>query len=148
MFLNTVAEKCHANLITSSAKLPLAYLVSRGVSFEEIKQYKIGYIGKILRNIKPKGADKDEIENFNKWLGTNGKFVTDRIVFPIFDELGNIRGIETRGLDQRAMKVLKPEYKRDSKSYLKNFQRHQFDTKNSISREASLCQFSLDLILA
>lgn len=111
MFLQTVADKCHANLLNSSSKLPLAYLVSRGVSFEEIKRYKIGYIGKVLPNINPKGEDKKEIENFNKWLGTNGKFVTHRIVFPILDEMGNIRGIETRGLDQRAMKVLKPVYK-------------------------------------
>ena len=119
MFLDEVAEKCHANLLTTSAKLPLAYLVSRGITFEEIKKYKIGYIGKVFHNIVPKGSEKEEIENFNKWLGKNGRFVSHRIVFPILDELGNIRGIETRGLDQRAMKILKPAYKTKFSSLIK-----------------------------
>lgn len=108
MFLDDVVDKCHNNLLKVTSKVPLAYLVSRGITLEEIKRYKIGYLEKSFDNVK--GEDLD-ILNFNKWLGTRGYFVRERIVFPITDELGNIKGIETRALDQRAAESLLPKYK-------------------------------------
>jgi len=109
MFLDKVVEKCHINLLQPTAKIPLAYLISRGLTLNDIKKYKIGYTGNVIPNIDPE--EHEDAPAFNKWLGTRGKFVKGRIVFPIHDELGNAKGIETRGLDQRAMDVLKPKYK-------------------------------------
>ena len=109
MFLDKVVEKCQSNLLQSSAKIPLAYLVSRGMTLDEIKKYKIGYTGNVIPNVNPE--EHEDAPAFNKWLGTRGKFVKGRIVFPVYDELGNIKGIETRALDQRAMDVLKPKFK-------------------------------------
>ena len=42
MFLDNVVDKCHSNLLQASSKIPLAYLVSRGMTVDEIKKYKIG----------------------------------------------------------------------------------------------------------
>lgn len=112
MFLDDIIQKCHNNLLTSTNKLALAYLISRGITYDDIVKYKIGFIGKILKNIPLEGADISEKENFNKWCGSNGKFVNNRIVFPIYSELGRPLGIETRGLDKRAMSVLKPKFKK------------------------------------
>ena len=113
MFLNDVVEQCHANLLQKSAALPLAYLISRGVTLLEIKQYRIGYIGNIFS--APSQIDsKFELDqqHFNKWSGSFGKNVRSRIVFPIYDALGNLQGIETKGLDKAAVqKDLKPKYK-------------------------------------
>lgn len=100
MFLDDIVLKAHNYLLTSECKLALAYLVSRGITFEEIKQYKIGYIGKILSNVTDTSEDAQE---FNKWIGYKGKFVSNRIVFPIYSEYGNIKGLETRGLDKQAL---------------------------------------------
>lgn len=119
MFLDDVVDKCHNNLLTVSSKVPLAYLVSRGITLEEIKKYKIGYIGKSLDNVIE--TDKDT-KNFNKWLGTRGYFIRERILFPITDELGNIKGIETRGLDQRAALSLLPKYQVSLKDQISKLQ--------------------------
>lgn len=119
MFLEEVVDKCHNNLLKVSSKVPLAYLVSRGISLEDIKRYKIGYLEKSFDNIK--GTDKD-IQNFNKWLGTRGYFVRERILFPIQDELGAIKGIETRALDKRAAESLLPKYQEAFKDQISNLQ--------------------------
>jgi len=108
LFLNEVVKKCHSNLLQKNSRLALAYLVSRGISFDEIKKYQIGYLGTSFDNLKsPQNEDE---ENFNKWLGYKGKFVAQRIIFPIYDELESIKGIETRALDQKSMSVLLPQY--------------------------------------
>jgi len=112
MFLDEVVKSCHINLLQPKSKLPLAYLVSRGVSLNEIKKYNIGYLGNIFSNVKEECEDS---KLFNKWLGYKGKFVTNRIVFPIYDELGRIKGIETRGLNREAISVLKPKFKENLK---------------------------------
>ena len=106
-FLNTTIEKCHCNLLQKKSKLPLAYLVSRGINFEEIKKYKIGYIATLMDN--PIGED-DNTQAFNKWIGVRGKYVQHRLVFPIYNESGQILGLETRALDRRSLGVLKKEY--------------------------------------
>lgn len=115
MFLAEVVEKCHENLLRVSSKIPLAYLVSRGITMQDIKKYKIGYIDKSLMNIK---GDSDDILNFNRWLGTRGYFVRERIVFPIMDELGSIKGLETRAIDKRAAESLLPKYKESFKDQI------------------------------
>ena len=109
MFLDKVVARCHVNLLQPTAKIPLAYLVSRGLTLDEIKKYRIGYTGLAIPNIDPK--DHEDAPAFNKWLGTRGRFIKGRIVFPVYDEMGYIKGIETRGLDKRAMDVLKPKFK-------------------------------------
>ena len=116
MFLDKVVEKCQVNLLQSSAKIPLAYLVSRGMTLPEIKKYSIGYTGNFIQNIDPKSHV--DAPAFNKWLGTRGKFIKRRIVFPVYDEFGNIKGIETRALDKRAMTVLKPKFQNNLKSLI------------------------------
>lgn len=118
MFLDKIVEKCHINLLQPSAKIPLAYLVSRGLTLDEIKRYRIGYTGNFIQNIDPE--EHEDAPAFNKWLGTRGKFVKGRIVFPVYDELGNAKGIETRGLDKRAMDVLKPKFKTSLNSLIEN----------------------------
>lgn len=109
MFLDDFADKSHLNLLQTNSKLALAYLVSRGITLEEIKKYKIGFSPISYKNIK---SDEKEAENFNKWIGFNGKFIKKRLVFPIYDEMGKIRGVETRSLDKRSMGVLKPNFKK------------------------------------
>jgi len=106
-FLNEIVKKCHINLLQKSSKLALAYLVSRGITLGDIKNYNIGYISNFLENIENK---TDDANNFNKWLGYRGRFVSKRIVFPIYDEVGTIKGIETRALDQKSMDVLDKKY--------------------------------------
>lgn len=117
LFLETFVNTCHCNLLQPTSMLPLAYLVSRGVTLQEIKQYKIGYMGSFIPNIPPDSLDA---ELFNKWLGTRGKFVTNRIVFPIYNELGELKGIETRSLDQRSMDILDPKYKKSLAKAIEN----------------------------
>jgi len=112
MFLDDVTKQCHINLLQPTAKLPLAYLVSRGISLKEINRYNIGYLGHCFNNVK---EDCEDSKLFNKWLGHRGKFVGNRIVFPIYGETGEIKGIETRGLDKRAMSILKPKFKENFK---------------------------------
>jgi len=121
LFLDSYIDKWHTNLLQVSSKLPLAYLVSRGLNLEDINKYKIGYIGNISDNIKGTNLSKDE-ELFNKWLGTRGYFVKERIVFPILDELGNIKGIETRALDKKATETLFPKYKESLKEQILRLQ--------------------------
>jgi DNA primase len=108
MFLDNYIEKSHINLLQSSSKVALAYLVSRGITLEEIKKYKIGFSNFYSHDLDEKDSDS---LSFNKWLGYKGKFIKNRIVFPIFDEMGNIRGIETRSLDKKACSVLKEKFK-------------------------------------
>jgi len=117
-FLESFIEKCHIALLQKNSKIPLSYLISRGISLDEIKTQKIGYIGKFMNN--PIDTEEEEIKNFNKWMGKRGYFISERIIFPIFDELGHIKGIETRALDKEAMKVLKPEYKEKFKDLIDN----------------------------
>jgi len=109
MFLDRVVKQCHVNLLQPTAKIPLAYLVSRGMTLDEIRKYNIGYTGNFIQNIVPE--EHEDAPAFNKWLGTRGKFVKGRIVFPVYDEMGKVKGIETRALDLRAMDVLLPKYK-------------------------------------
>lgn len=116
MFLDDFIEISHCNLLQPSSKLPLSYLVSRGVTLKEIKQYKLGFSPSFFTNIDEK--DNDDTANFNKWLGWKGRFVKKRIVFPIYDELGNAKGIETRALDRRSMDVLKPKFKESLKEVI------------------------------
>jgi len=118
MFLDKVVEKCHLNLLQPTAKIPLAYLVSRGLTLDEIRKYSIGYTGNYIQNIDPE--EHEDAPAFNKWLGTRGKFVRGRIIFPVYDEMGNIKGIETRALDKRAMDVLKPKFKVSLKPLIDN----------------------------
>ncbi|MDB4330317.1 toprim domain-containing protein [bacterium] len=113
MFLDDFVEKCHINLLQPSSKIPLAYLVSRGISLKEIKKYKLGYSPTFYKN--PDKEEHEEAEHFNSWLGWKGRFIKNRLVFPIHDEMNGLLGIETRGLDKRAMSVLLPKFKNNLK---------------------------------
>ena len=115
MFLSDVVENCHKTLLSKNSKLALAYLVSRGITLEEIQRFKIGYFGRSTPNIIPQN---DEEKKFNGWLGPKGYYIAHRIVFPIYDELGNIKGIETRGLDSKISKVLLPKFQEGLKDQL------------------------------
>jgi DNA primase len=112
MFLNDFVEKSHLNLMNSSSRLALAYLVSRGLNLEEIKKFKIGFSPNVYNLDR---TDDPECENFSRWLGSKGSFIKKRLVFPIYDEMGKIRGIETRALDKRATNILKPKFKENLK---------------------------------
>jgi DNA primase len=118
MFLDKFVEKSHINLLQPTSKIPLAYLVSRGLSLDEIKANKIGFTPMFYDNVNP--DEHDDAAGFNKWLGTRGKFIKQRLLFPIYDELGSIRGIETRALDRRAMDVLTPNFKIKLKDLIAN----------------------------
>jgi DNA primase len=106
--LKQFIDESHLKLLNKKRRLPLAYLVSRGITLEEIKRFKIGYTGPKSKNVV---AGDPDSENFNKWLGRGGYFVKNRIVFPIYDEMGEAKGIETRALDKRSMSVLSEKYK-------------------------------------
>ena len=118
MFLDNFVERSHRNLLQPTSKLPLAYLVSRGINLEEIKKYKIGFSPSISEN--PNEDDHPDAPAFNKWLGYKGKFIKSRLVFPIYDELGEIRAVETRALDRKAMHILKPKFQNLLKDIIAN----------------------------
>lgn len=111
MFLDDFVETSHLNLLQPKSKLALAYLVSRGLSLQEIKENKIGLSPRFFKNIDEKKDDSKDAKIFNSWLGRNGSFVKNRIVFPIRDEFSAIKGIETRSLDKEACRVLRPDFK-------------------------------------
>ena len=106
--LSAFIDKCHNNLFSS--KLALAYLVSRSITVDDMKKYKLGFIGNLISNIE--GSDTETLRFNKEWLGKQGQYVRYRIVIPIFDELGTVKGIETRALDKAAVEILKPEYKK------------------------------------
>jgi len=106
--LSTFVDKCHNNLFSS--KIALAYLVSRSITVDDMKKYKIGFIGNLISNVN--GSDSEALRFNKEWLGKQGHYVRYRIVIPIFDELGNVKGLETRALDKSAVEILKPEYKK------------------------------------
>lgn len=113
MFLEDFISKSHTNLLQPKSKLALAYLVSRGITLEDIKKYNIGLspsFYSIPENEKNE-FDLEDYDSFKKWLGHKGKFVKNRIVLPIYDELNNVRGVETRSLDRKACEVLKENFK-------------------------------------
>lgn len=96
MFLDEFVEKCQNNLLLATSKVPLAYLVSRGISLADIKKYKLGFSGNILPRIPETDSDS---KNFNFWI----RNIAKRITLPVFDEFGKIRGVETRALDQSTL---------------------------------------------
>lgn len=105
MFLEEFVEKCQNNLLVASSKVPLAYLVSRGITLTDIKKYKIGFSGNFISRIPETDSDS---KNFNFWI----RNISKRITLPIFDELGKIRGVETRALDQSTLiNTLESKYK-------------------------------------
>lgn len=115
MFLDDIVAHCHSTLLQPTSKIPLAYLLSRGITLEEMKKYRIGYIHTFLPRIQ---SDHEEWEDFTKWSGPRGTYIGKRLVFPIHDELGNIKGIETRAVDRKSMSILKPEYKKSLKNLI------------------------------
>jgi len=112
--LDHFIKECHSRLLRKTSVLPLAYLMSRGITVDEMKKYQIGYTKQRFLNYDEK--EYDDAELFNKWIGRGGYFIRERIVFPIYDEFGKVKGIETRALDERSMDVILPKYR----SLLKN----------------------------
>lgn len=122
MFLENFINKSHNNLLQPKSKLALAYLVSRGITLEEIKKYNIGLSPSFysIPEIEKEDFDLEDYESFKKWLGYKGKYVKNRIVLPIYDELNNVRGVETRSLDRKACSVLKDNFKNKLSSEIEN----------------------------
>ncbi len=104
------AEAYHKILLESkNAKVAQDYLVSRGISKETIKNFKIGYApsGDIVKNfLAKKGFSFAEI----KQAGKPDMFY-QRIIFPIFDIMGNCVGFSGRTIvkDQEPKYLNTPE---------------------------------------
>lgn len=124
MILNSFVEKSHADLLRVSSKIPLAYLISRGLTLEEIQKYNIGYVTNKVDPIS-NAQDIDSI-SFNKWIGNYGTNLKGRLIFPIYNELGDIVAIDTRALDKEAVtKSLLPKYKNSLQSLIEKLPSNQ-----------------------
>lgn len=80
-------------------KRALDYLLKRGVSEKQIIDYEIGYIDFLIRcNVK-----NEETKRFWEW-SKGGKFLRNKLLFPIRDGLGKLLGMEVRRLREKPRK--------------------------------------------
>ncbi len=109
--LNTRAasfyQKCLAGRIGSRA---MEYLISRGITKDEIEKFSIGYApagSMLLKNAREKSVplkllETADLVSRNSSGDTYDKF-RDRIIFPIHDSRGRIAGFGARSLDENTL---------------------------------------------
>lgn len=98
MFLQHLINKLHDSLYHH--KDALEYLKSRKVSEEEIKEFKIGYSRTVV-------AVDDGSEEYTSFKNETfrGKALESKIIFPIFDILGNPAGLLGRSINSKDFKL-------------------------------------------
>ncbi len=95
----------------SMGKVASAYLQRRNITQESIKTFEIGYSPKdgslLLRYLKDKGYQDNDLERSGLFVkNDNGALKTrfwDRIIFPVHDTRGQIRGFGGRALAKDAV---------------------------------------------
>ncbi len=141
------------NLIASSDKSGLMYLMERKISPQIIKKYGLGYApdswDSLVRHLNSKGYSDDEISD--AWLGgrsqKNGNMFDmfrKRVMFPIIDLRKNIIGFGGRVLDDSKPKYLNtaktPVFDKGSNLFSLNF------AKNTEDKKIILCEGYMDVI--
>ena len=123
------------NLFSESGKLPLNYLLDRGLSIETIKRFGIGLSfsdGFHLCNILKKEFSEDDIVSSNlgvlsKSGNIHDRFV-NRIMFPVIDLRGNVIAFGARSLDGKLPKYLNtsdtPVFKKSKNLFALNFSKN------------------------
>jgi DNA primase len=97
MFLDVLAQNLNGAL--SRYDVAKEYLRSRGVTEEEIKEFKLGY----TRIISIPKEESQDYENFVKET-YKGRAFEQKIVFPLRDILGRVIGLFGRSLDTKEFK--------------------------------------------
>jgi DNA primase len=97
MFLDSLVEQCYKSLPRYSEALD--YLHSRGVTDEEIKLFKLGF----RRVITVADDGTEDFKNFVKETN-NGRSLENKIIFPLYDMLGQIVGIFSRAVETKEFK--------------------------------------------
>jgi len=98
-FLSNIVQLCHENLLQEDQDDPLsgfAYLRGRGVTIEQIQEFKIGYG---LPNIwTPKELrDTPDGKKFNQQFRGS---LEGQVTFPIWNSVGKLKGLETRLIEE------------------------------------------------
>ena len=94
MFLNALIDKLHESLFRNEAALN--YLKGRKVTEEEIRTFKLGY----SRVIATSDDGSQDYINFNEET-YRGRALENKLIFPIYDMLGNPAGILGRAIDSK-----------------------------------------------
>lgn len=108
--INLLAAKFFKLKLTSApGKVALSYLKNRGLSIETIEKYKVGFApaGDELRMI----FHKMKISESDLAMAGHPERFRHRVVFPIFDTLGNIIGFSGRILEEGLPTGLSPHPK-------------------------------------
>lgn len=132
------------NLITGeSAKAPRLYLEKRGIAPNMVEKFKLGYAprlwGALLEYLKKKGYNDSLLEKSGLVIkGKDGRFFDrfrDRVIFPISDIKGKIKGFGSRVLDESTPKYMNsPDtfiYNKGSHLYGLNLSWEDIRDKNS-----------------
>jgi DNA primase len=94
-WIDALVEYAQENL---NGDRELESLWSRGVSDEQIRDFKVGYLSNELPTLEG-GAG---LEDFLKWYRGNGKKVWDVYVFPLTNALGQVKGVQFRHVERAA----------------------------------------------
>lgn len=98
MFLTNLFERLHEALYRN--QLALDYLYSRRVTEGEIKLYKIGY----SRVVSAADDGSDDFKNFMDETH-RARDLENKIIFPIYDILGNPAGLLGRAIETKEFKL-------------------------------------------
>ena len=94
MFLNHLIDKLHDSI--HHHETALNYLKGRKVTDEVIKTFKLGY----SRVVAAGDDGSEDYKNFNEET-YRGKALENKLIFPIYDMLGNPAGILGRAIDSK-----------------------------------------------
>lgn len=87
-WLSDLVEDAHLSLLVKANPVPGNFLRRRGVSLEDVKLHKIGYVGSY--------QVKKCAENFIPW---QQEFLHQCLVFPLYSPLNEVIGIQIRSLN-------------------------------------------------
>lgn len=94
MFLNEFVKR--ANKIIFEYKEPIEYLEKRGIGKSDIQKFCLGYV----RVAKIKEVDSPDYKLLSERT-FNFKTLQDKILFPIYNLMGNVHGICTRDVERK-----------------------------------------------
>lgn len=97
MFLPLFVDRMHQSIFRNEEALD--YLHSRRVTDDEIKEFKLGY-SKVV-SIRNDGSE--DYDNFMR-ESYGGRLYERKIIFPLYDMLGNTIGVLGRAIDSKAFK--------------------------------------------
>lgn len=91
-WLETITQYAHENL---RGERELEALWSRGVSDNQIREFRIGYLDKHLPVLQ-------DAKGFLSWYEFNKALLLDAFVFPLTNALGQVKGLQFRRVERGA----------------------------------------------